>query len=339
MKKYNVALIGCGQMGVVHIEQIYFKENVNVKYVCDINIERANECKRKYGAEYAETDYNVCIASKNVDIVIIATYPSTHLELLKLCIEHGKHVICEKPIAANYSDGEKFIKLVKANPQCKVLIGHILRHNATYKAVADMIHNGAVGKPMVLRMSQNHHTMNLDRYRTLIEETSPIIDCGVHYIDIMRWFTNEEIVDISGIGARTDTELSESKYNYGLATFRLSGGSVGFYEAGWSKTMSSDNSKEFFGPKGSIKIILGKDRVCHKEEGDLVEYYNYETKEYRQINIQAERKPTGIQFDYLIKMIEENIEASPSIDEVFESFKIAIKADEIINNSKNKTEG
>ncbi len=330
MKVYNVAVIGCGQMGIAHLEQIYYKENVRVKYVCDLDVDKATECKRKYGAAYAETDFHVCIASPEVDIVIIATYPSTHLPLLKLCLAHGKHVICEKPIATCHRDGEDFVQLVKANPQCKVLIGHILRHNTTYNMVHDMIQNGALGKPMVLRMSQNHHTMNIDRYRRLIAETSPIIDCGVHYIDVMRWFTDEEVVDIDGIGVRVDPELAEEKYNYGLVTFKLSGGSVGFYEAGWSKTMSSDNTKEFFGPKGSIKLILCKDRTSHKEEGDLIEYYNYETKEYKQINVQAERKPTGVQFDYLIRMIEDGIEACPSIDEVFESFRLAVKADSII---------
>lgn len=330
MKVYGVALIGCGQMGAVHLEHIYYKENVCVKCVCDRSIERAEEFKRKYNSERVETDVNKCIESDDVDIVIIATYPSTHLELLKLCIKNKKHVICEKPVATNLDDGKEFCRIVKENPDCKVLIGHILRHNTTYQKVAEMLRAGAVGKPMVIRMAQNHHTMNWDRYLALIKETSPVIDCGVHYMDVMQWFTGEKIINVTGIGARTEDDVPEDKYNYGHVTVTLSGGSVGYYEAGWSNTMSSDNLKEFIGPKGRISITYRTDRQAHQEEGDLIEYYKYPEKRYEIINIDSDRKPTDAQFDYLVKMIEENAPAVPSMDEVLESFEVVLKADEHI---------
>ncbi len=333
MKKvYGVALIGCGQMGAVHLEHIYYKDNVNIKCVCDLNAEKAELFKRRFGAERTETDIAQCVSAPDVDIVIIATYPSTHLEILKICVENKKHVICEKPIATNRADGEEFVRLVKDNPECKVLIGHILRHNHTYKIVADMIQSGAIGSPMIMRMAQNHHTMNWERYLALIKETSPIIDCGVHYMDVMQWFSGEKIVSVSGIGQRTEADVPEDKYNYGLITVKLSGGSVGYYEAGWSNTMSSDNLKEFIGPKGSIKIIYRKDRQTHQEEGDLIEYYKYPEKKYEIINVESERKPTDLQFDCLVDMIEKGAEAVPTIDEVFASFDITLRADDYIRN-------
>jgi predicted dehydrogenase len=330
MKTYNVALIGCGQMGAVHLEHIYYKENVAIKCVCDIELEKAEAFKRKYHAERIETDAKKCITAEDIDIVIIATYPSTHLELLKLCIANKKHVICEKPITSNRADGREFARIVKENPDCKVLVGHILRHNITYNKAKELINNGVIGSPIIMRMAQNHHTMNWQRYLQLIDETSPIIDCGVHYIDVMRWFTGAEIVNVSGIGARTESDVPKDKYNYGLITVRLSDGSVGYYEAGWSNTMSSDNMKEFVGPKGSIKIIYRKDRQTHQEEGDLIELYKYPEKQYEIINIDAERKPTDMQFDHLVRMIEENAPAIPSIDDVLKSFEITLDADEII---------
>ena len=56
-----------------------------------------------------------------------------------------------------------------------------------------MIRSGAIGSPIIMRMSQNHHTMDWQKYLNLICETSPILDCGVHYLDVMRWFTVAEI--------------------------------------------------------------------------------------------------------------------------------------------------
>lgn len=330
MKVYNLALIGCGQMGAAHLDDIYYKENVNISYVCDLSIEKVDIFKRKYNSKNIETEYAKCISSPNVDIVIAATYPSTHLAILKECIKYGKHLICEKPIATNLEEGEEFVNLVKQNPQIKVLVGHILRHNQTYNKVYEMIKDGAIGTPIIMRMVQNHHTMDWEKYLNLIKETSPIVDCGVHYIDVMRWFTGSEVSKVSGVGLRTDDNLPIDKYNYGIMTVKLSDGSVGYYEAGWSNTMSSDNLKEFVGPKGRIKLIYRKDRQTHQEEGDLIEYYKYPEKLYELININSKRKPTGDQFDYLVKMIEENVVSNPTIEDVLESFKIALEADGVI---------
>ena len=333
MKQYHVALIGCGHMGAAHLEQIYYKENIVISCVCDRDEKRAREFAVRFGAKAIETDARACIAREDTDIVIIATYPSTHLELLKLCIQCGKHVMCEKPIAASLEEGKEFFDLVKANPQIKVMIGHILRYNATYRKAAEMIHNGAIGSPIIMRMSQNHHTMNWNRYARLIQETSPIIDCGVHYLDVMRWFTGSEILDVAGIGMRTDEDVPEGKCNYEMATVRMADGSVGYYEAGWTKTISSDNTKEFVGPKGSLRIIYQKDRTSHQEEGDLIEYYCLADKTYHNINVPGNRKPTDLQLEHLIRMIEEDIPAEPTIEDVFASFQAVLAAEKTIRRS------
>ncbi len=334
MKQYNIALIGCGQMGAAHLDDIYCMENVRITYVCDLNLERAALFQRKYNAQNISDDYHECIKQPDVDIVIAATYPSTHLDILKLCIANGKHLLCEKPITTDLEEGKEFVRLVHENPQIKVLIGHILRHNTTYNKVCDMIHSGAIGFPIIMRMAQNHHTMNWEKYLKLIQETSPIVDCGVHYVDVMRWFTGAEVTEVSGVGLRTEQDVPEDKYNYGIITVKLSDGSVGYYEAGWANTMSSDNLKEFVGPKGRIKLIYRKDRQTHQEEGDLIEYYKYPEKQYEMINVDSKRKPTGRQLAHLIDMIEQNIEANPSIDDVLKSFEITIKADRMIRGVK-----
>ena len=329
-KIYNIALVGCGSMGAAHMDDIYFKENVCIKCVCDLKEDAAKLFKRKYGAERTETDYRKCVSADDVDIVIISTYPSSHLEILKECIKHGKHVICEKPMAPNMEQAEEFVSLVKANPNVKVLVGHILRHNETYKKVAQMIKDGAIGSPLIMRMAQNHHTMNWEKYLALIKDTSPIVDCGVHYLDVMKWFTGAKITDISGIGTRTEKDVPEDRYNYGLITVKLSDGSIAYYEAGWSNTMASNNLKEFVGPLGRISIVYKRDRTSHSEEGDMIEYYRYPEKTYEIINLKSKRKPTGAQLEHLIKMIEKGVEANPTIDEVFDSFALAVKVDKEI---------
>lgn len=328
--KYRVALIGCGSMGAAHLDDICEKDNVILECVCDLNEERAQRFCRKYHANSFETDYKKVIEKDDIDIVIISTYPSTHLPILRDCIANGKHVICEKPIAPDLESGKEVVGLIKAHPECKVLVGYILRHNKTYQKVAQMIRDGAIGGPIVMRMAQNHHTMDWQKYLNLIREASPVLDCGVHYIDVMRWFTGAEVVEVDGIGLRNEPDVPEDRYNYGLMTARLSDGSVAYYEAGWSNTMASDNLKEFVGPKGRIRIVYQMSRPTHQEEGDLIEYYRYPEKTYETININCKRKPAGDQLQELIDMIEGKTAGSPTIDDVFESFRWAVKADEII---------
>jgi len=333
---YNVALIGCGYMGQTHLVDLCNKPNICLYAVCDLNRQRADEMAEQYQAMKVYYDGEEAIADPNVDIVIIATYPSSHLFLLKKCIDAGKHVLCEKPITNNVEDGREFVKLVQENPQCKVLVGHILRHNDTYIKVKEMIDEGIIGRPMIMRMVQNHNTLGKwEKHRALIEETSPIIDCGVHYVDVMRWFTGEEVVHVDGVGTVTEGGLSKGKYNYGMIQTILSEGSVGYYEAGWGNSLEDNNSKEFIGPLGRIRITYQKDRPSNREDGNLVTIFRYgqglygeDTTEY--INIPFDTKPTGCELDYLIEMIEKNVPANPSIEDVFRSFEIVCEADEKI---------
>lgn len=337
MSVYNIALIGCGYMGQSHLLDIASKENACIYAVCDKDRERADNAAQQYNTSKVYYDAKELIEDPLVDIVIIATYPSSHLALLKMCLANGKHVLCEKPITDNLTDGEEFVKVVKENPQCKVLVGHILRHNDTYIKVKELIDEGLVGKPLIMRMVQNHNTLHdWEKYRTLIEETSPIVDCGVHYVDVMRWFTGAEVVSVDGVGAVTEPMLSEGKYNYGMLNATLSDGSVGFYEAGWSNSIATDSFKEFVGPKGRIQITYQKERPNHREDGNLVSIYKYYDGTTEYINIPFNVKPTGLQLDHLIAMIETNVPANPTIEDVFRSFAIVCEADRIIRNKMQK---
>lgn len=327
---YNVVLIGCGHMGDTHLKDIYLKENVNIYGVVDLSEQRAKLFAKKYGADSYSTDYMRYLKDEKCDIVICASYTNSHLEILKQCIKHHKHLLCEKPIASNLEDGNEFVSLVK-NADIKVLVGYILRHNATYKKAAQIIKSGALGSPLVIRMTQNHHVINWDKYRALLQDTSPIVDCGVHYIDVCRWFTGAEVTDVGGISSRIDDECPEHQFNYGLITMHLSDGTIAYYEAGWGGSVSANNVKEFIGPKGRIRIIERENRSWH-EEGDLIELYTKADGKYDMINVDAVRRPTGAQLQHLIDMIEKDVPAVPSIDDVYRSFEIALNADTFLKN-------
>ncbi len=325
-KVYGVVLVGCGHIGEEHIQDIYYRDDIRIAGVVDLHEETARCFARRFGAASYDVDYRRYLEDPSVDIFIIATYTDSHLPIMRDCVAHGKHVLCEKPMAKSLEDLLAFRREAIAAP-VKVKIGHILRHNKTYIKAQEMIAEGLLGKPLVMRMAQNHHTMNWPRYKRLIQDTPPVLDCGVHYFDIMQWFTGARIEKVMGIKQKIDLDLSDDEYNYSMCTCILSDGSVGFYESGWGNAMSSGNLKEFVGPLGRIRIVYKNNRTSHQEEGDLLEFYDAVKKEYHTINIDADYKPMYDQLEDLVRMIEKDIPNDEGIEMAFSATLVGMTAD------------
>ena len=324
MKKYGVMLIGCGHIGAEHLDDIYHRPEFSVEAVVDRDPTRAQQFAQRYGARSWGEDYMPFLFDKGIQIVIIATYADSHLSILEDCLAAGKHVLCEKPVAYSLEDGKRFCELVKT-ARTKVLVAHILRHNASYRRIAELIHSGAIGDLRLMRMVQNHHAMNWERYKNLLENCPPIVDCGVHYLDVMQWFSGSKIAQVSGISAKLDEDAPRD--NYGMIHAVMENGCIGYYESGWGQNIAAQNVKEFVGTEGRITLTLQYNRACDQEEGDLITLYRSDSKEYRTINLPSKYKDMYAQMMTLVDMIEKNEPADPTIDEVFSAF-VAVKTAE-----------
>lgn len=326
-KTYKVMLIGCGHIGLEHLQDIYYRDNVIVEAVVDSNEEAAKSAARRYGSRNWGTDYKRFLGPDGAEIVIIATYVNSHLSILKDCLEAGKHVLCEKPITSNLEEGREFLRLVKSYPQ-KVLIAHILRHNNSYQKIKELMDCGVIGDIRLMRMTQNHHAMNWKRYCRLMEDCSPTVDCGVHYYDVAQWLTGANITSVTGFG--TKTQFDAPRDNYTMVNFTMDNGCKGFYEAGWGQTIRAANLKEFIGTRGRITLEMAPYRSGDSEEGDLITIYHSDTGVYESVNVKTEYKNMYAQLQTLIDMIENDTEGNPTIDEAWRAFAVALAADEAI---------
>ena len=333
-EKYGVLLIGCGHIGKAHISDIYFRENIEIVGVVDIDIANAELFARKFNAKHFGTDYKKYLADESVDIVIIATYTNSHLSILKDCIDAGKHVLCEKPIAPTLEKSLEFVKIAKEAKTC-VLVGHVLRHNKTYKKIAEMIRAGKIGKPKLFRMVQNHHALNWERYKELMKDASPLVDCGVHYVDIVQWIMREKVVEVSGISQRLDEDIAPNQYNFAMLNATLESGAVLNYEVGWSKSLRASNVKDFIGDGGYIRLLLSANRGEANYKGDLIQWYDNASGEMTTINVPSIYKDMYGQLSALIRMIEdENYAAEPTLDDVESTMKVIFAADEAVKSGK-----
>ena len=94
-----------------------------------------------------------------------------------------------------------------------------------------------------------------------MQTTSPIVDCGVHYVDVMCQVTDAAPVEVSGMGLRLSDEIAPEMYNYGHFQVLFADGSVGWYEAGWGPMMSDTAFfvKDVVSPKGAVSIRMPED--------------------------------------------------------------------------------
>ena len=121
MKELGIGVIGMGWMGEAHSNaynsiQAKFSQ-INVKpnlIICsEIIEERAKAAKERFGFEKYTTDWKKVVEDPAVDIVDITAPNSLHLEMIKYCIKHKKHINCEKPVGAFPDDTIKAYELVK----------------------------------------------------------------------------------------------------------------------------------------------------------------------------------------------------------------------------------
>ena len=193
----------------------------------------------------------------------------------------------------------------------------------------ELIQSGTIGELRLARMSQNHHTvLDWERHRRLLVDCSPAVDCGVHYFDIIQWFTGSKIVEVSGFGATTQNDASRDNYN--LITFRLENGCSGFYEVGWGQSIRTCNLKEFIGTKGRITLDMLVNRGEDGEEGDRITVYHSDTGVYETVNVHTKYKDMYTQLLTLIDMIENDTPGNPTIDEVWQAFLVAQAAQESV---------
>ncbi|ECI7685844.1 Gfo/Idh/MocA family oxidoreductase, partial [Salmonella enterica subsp. enterica] len=171
------------------------------------------------------------------DLASINTYSDSHADFAVMALEAGSHVFVEKPLATTVADAQRVVDAAKANGR-KLVIGYILRHHPSWmRLIAEA---RGLGGPYVFRMNLNQQSSGATwgTHKQLMQTTSPIVDCGVHYLDVMLQITDAKPVEVRGMGVRLSDEIKPDMYNYGHLQVVFDDNSVGWYEAAWGPMIS-----------------------------------------------------------------------------------------------------
>ncbi len=179
-----------------------------------------------------------------------------------------------------------------------------------------------------------------------MDSMSPIVDCGVHYVDVMCQMTQSKPVRVSAIQARLSDELKPGMYNYGQLQVTFADGSVGWYEAGWGPMMSEVAYfvKDVVGPKGCVSI-LAKDGERKAGSSDVDSHtktnslkLHWQARDARDeflqpdswIDTNDEPDHDGLclrEQQYLLRAIRENLDLRDHLSDAVNSLRIVLAAD------------
>ncbi|MES2650689.1 MAG: Gfo/Idh/MocA family oxidoreductase [Bacteroidota bacterium] len=347
-KKIRVLVVGCGNMGRSHAMAYH---NLDGFEICGLVSTGQSKISlnEKLGGGYALFDnYDEALALTIPDAVCISTYPDTHEEFAIKAFEKGCHVFIEKPLADSVVGAERVAEAAKIAGK-KLLVGYILRYHPSWQKFIEL--SQEMGKPLVMRMNLNQqsHGPKWTVHRNLMKSLSPIVDCAVHYIDVMCQMTEAKPIQVSAIGARLTDDIPAWNYNYGQLQIRFDDGSIGWYEAGWGP-MISDTAffiKDVIGPKGAVSIVAkqastagNSDNIdAHTKTESLKVHYAALDNQDEFLKpdkwIDLTDEPDHLELCareqcYFLKTINENINLDKATEEAISSLKIAFACDESV---------
>ena len=277
----RVLIAGLGNMGLSHALAHHNNPDAQIVGLVNRSAVDLPEELQKYPF-FASFDEGM---KAQPDLVVIATYTDTHADYACRAMEAGAHVFVEKPLALTVQDAQRVVETAIRTDR-KLVVGYILRHHPSWvRLIAEA---RGLGGPYVFRLNLNQQSSGAEweTHKALMQTTSPIVDCGVHYVDVMCQITDARPVRVNGIGLRLSPEIPQHMYNYGQLQVTFDDGSVGWYEAGWGPMMSETAFfvKDIISPNGSVSItegnkgasadIDGHTRVggilVHRPDGDSV---------------------------------------------------------------------
>ena len=250
----RVLVAGLGNMGQSHA--LAYHNNPEYRIVG-----LANRSSRPLPPELAGyplfEDYAQALAATAPDLVCVATYTDTHADYAVAAMEAGAHVFVEKPLAGNVADARRVVDAATRLGR-KLVVGYILRHHPSWQRVIAEARD--LGGPYVFRLNLNQQSTGptWEVHKALMQTTPPIVDCGVHYVDVMLQITDAAPVEVRGMGLRLSPEIAPEMYNYGHFQVLFADGSLGWYEAGWGPMMSDTAFfvKDVVSPNGAVSIRM-----------------------------------------------------------------------------------
>lgn len=286
------------------------------------------------------TDFRQALAETKPDLAVIATYSDTHAEYAIAAMEGGAHAFVEKPLATTVEDARR-VTAKAAELNRKLVVGYILRHHPSWQRL--ITEARGLGGPYVFRMNLNQQSSGetWETHKALMQTTPPIVDCGVHYVDVMCQITDAAPVRVHGMGLRLSDEIAPEMYNYGQFQVIFRDGSAGWYEAGWGPMMSETAFfvKDVISPNGSVSITEAdkaeSDNVDgHTKVGSLLVHRPEGDDSIALPDEPGHQELCDAEQAHMLRAISEDTDLTRHMNDAVQSLAICLAADESIRTGR-----
>ena len=339
MSSKRVLVVGLGNMGLSHALAYTRIPGFEVAGVCTRHI-ADRTLPDALATASRHSSYERALREVAPDVVSINTLPDTHADYAIKAMEAGAHVFVEKPLAETVESAERVVETASRTGR-KLVIGYILRHHPSWVKFVEIART--LGTPLVFRMNLNQQSNGetWEWHKRLMNSFPPIVDCGVHYVDVMCQMTPARPVRVQAMGARLSDEVPT--YNYGVLQVAFDDGSVGWYEAGWGPMMSETAFfvKDVIGPKGSVSIVMAEsardvksdDINAHTKTNQILWHHADAARPDERIDMTDEPDHDALcerEQRYLLQAIDEDIDLTDHMNDGVKSLRIVMAADESV---------
>ncbi len=276
MEKTRIAVIGLGSVAqMVHLPNLMKIKNAEISSVAEINKGKLNFVAEKFKVKKRFNNHTDLLNDDQTDAVIISTPTHLHKQIAIDCLNAGKDVLVEKPLARNSTEGKDIVECAKKNKR-KLMIGMNLRYRPDSMLIRSLIDAGEIGDPYYIKCGWIRKQSSSEKWFTKREEAGGgvILDLGINLVDLALWL------------ADYPKALSSSTKNYFHNSRNIEDTSVSFIrceksltisiEASWNMAEEKDSFfANVYGTKGSIGINPFKlIKLLNDEQIDLGSTFN-----------------------------------------------------------------
>ncbi len=262
-RKINLAVIGTGRIGSVHVANIVNKvPEANLVAICDIRLDVAQAVADRWGITRVVQDYHELLADETIEAVLIATTTSTHAEVIKDCAKAGKHIFCEKPIALDLARIDEALEAVEL-AGVKLQVGFNRRFDKNFQRVKEIVQSGELGRPCMLKITNRDPELPSKEF--LRVSGGLFLDMTIHDFD-MAQFQIGEVTEVYATGSvLIDSELEEfGDLDTALLTLKFKDGTIGSIDNSRQSVYGYDQRLEVFCLEGTAMAENEKENMVLK---------------------------------------------------------------------------
>jgi len=256
MRKLGVGVLGVGEMGKRHAENIRrLVPEARLIAMADVAAERARQVATELEIENSYGSLEAMLECKDLDAVLIATPDKFHAQAIGIAARSGKDILCEKPLALNIADARAALEAV-SEAHVRLQIGFMRRYDPAYAAAMQRIEGGEIGTPVIFKsVGRDKDEPPLAAYQSNLNGMV-FYNNTIHDFDLARWLMQDEV---SEVHSYTTVAIRPEVARYGdvvasVVNLQYRNGAIGNVESYVQAVYGYDVRTEIVGSKGSILI-------------------------------------------------------------------------------------